>query len=126
MGKWDRDAKELVWRGPLAVAVPSSAMAAAAEVSYRFVRIHPFPDGNGRVSRLLMNLVLFLWGLPFPITLRGDGKERHRYKQALRRADRGKLDRYECLIARAVVGSFENLNVNLALAGELTIESHKP
>ena len=126
MQKWDMAARDLVWKGPLAVAVPSSAIGAAAEVSYHFVRIHPFPDGNGRVSRLLLNIVLFLWGLPFPIALRGDGKERHRYKQALRRADRGNLDRYECLIARAVVGSFENLNVNLALAGKPTIDSHIP
>ncbi|WP_449438351.1 Fic family protein [Pedobacter steynii] len=30
----------------------------ASLLHYRFVRIHPFDDGNGRVSRLLMNYVL--------------------------------------------------------------------
>ena len=30
----------------------------AAEAHRRFVYIHPFPDGNGRVARLLMNTVL--------------------------------------------------------------------
>lgn len=30
----------------------------AAEFSYRFVRIHPYVDGNGRLSRLIMNLIL--------------------------------------------------------------------
>lgn len=36
----------------------------AANVHVDFVRIHPFIDGNGRTSRLLMNLVLFKAGYP--------------------------------------------------------------
>ena len=30
----------------------------AATFHYRFVRIHPFDDGNGRMARLLMNMIL--------------------------------------------------------------------
>jgi Fic family protein len=30
----------------------------AAEFHRRFVYIHPFPDGNGRVARLMMNMLL--------------------------------------------------------------------
>jgi Fic family protein len=39
----------------------------AAKVHKEFVFIHPFIDGNGRVARLLMNLVLMQAG--YPITL---------------------------------------------------------
>ena len=34
----------------------------AATFHYRFVRIHPFDDGNGRMARLLMNMVLIKHG----------------------------------------------------------------
>ena len=30
----------------------------------KFARIHPFRDGNGRISRLLMNFILLKNGLP--------------------------------------------------------------
>ncbi len=34
----------------------------AAVFHYRFVRIHPFDDGNGRMARLLMNMILIKHG----------------------------------------------------------------
>ena len=34
----------------------------AATFHYRFVRIHPFDDGNGRMARLLMNMILIRHG----------------------------------------------------------------
>ena len=34
----------------------------AATFHYRFVRIHPFDDGNGRMGRLLMNMILIKHG----------------------------------------------------------------
>jgi fido (protein-threonine AMPylation protein) len=73
---------------------------AAATFSFRFVRIHPYSDGNGRVSRLLMNLILLPSDLP--IYLKADKKGRHRYSQALRRADRGNLKPLASLIALAL------------------------
>lgn len=47
----------------------------AAEVHLRFVFIHPFIDGNGRVARLLMNLALLRQGYTIaviPPVLRGE------------------------------------------------------
>ena len=45
-----------------------------------FVQIHPFIDGNGRVARLLMNLLLMRNGFPISIIARED---RYRYYEAL-------------------------------------------
>ncbi len=36
----------------------------AFEIHYRFVSIHPFADGNGRTTRLLMNYILAMFDLP--------------------------------------------------------------
>lgn len=39
----------------------------AADAHFKFVSIHPFIDGNGRTSRLLMNLILLIHGYPMAI-----------------------------------------------------------
>ncbi|GAB4457422.1 MAG: Fic family protein [Armatimonadaceae bacterium] len=39
----------------------------AAQTHYRFVAIHLFQDGNGRVARLLMNLMLLREGYPIAV-----------------------------------------------------------
>jgi Fic family protein len=79
----------------------------AAEASHRFVRIHPYHDGNGRVSRLLMNLVL--WGHHPPVYLKADAKGRHRYGQALHRGDRGNAEPLACLIAMSLIEVYEKM-----------------
>jgi Fic family protein len=60
----------------------------AAIFHHRFVAIHPFDDGNGRMSRLLMNLLLMQYGYP-PVVIKQ--QDRQAYYYALRQADAGDL-----------------------------------
>lgn len=65
----------------------------AARFHHRLVQIHPFPNGNGRHSRIMTDVILeqvldmkpVEWG---PITLNSDKEHRHAYIQALRSADK--------------------------------------
>jgi Fic family protein len=57
----------------------------AATFHYRFVRIHPFDDGNGRMARLLMNMILIKHGYTVAM-IRREGRDD--YIDHLERADR--------------------------------------
>ncbi len=51
-----------------------------------FEQIHPFPDGNGRVGRILMNFILVGHGYP-NIAIKGSEKDKKIYIEALEEAD---------------------------------------
>ena len=57
----------------------------AAEVHERIVTIHPFIDGNGRTSRLIMNLILLQSGYVIA-NIKGDYDSRMRYYNTLETA----------------------------------------
>ncbi len=44
----------------------------AALAHYKFVSVHPFGDGNGRISRLIMNYILFTHGYPLMLIKNND------------------------------------------------------
>ena len=54
----------------------------------QFVYIHPFSDGNGRVSRLLLNFILIKHAF-FPVIINND--EKHKYYSALRQTKEGDM-----------------------------------
>lgn len=61
----------------------------SALVHLKFVTIHPFGDGNGRISRLMMNHVLHKLGYPM---LDIDYRDRRSYYNALERSQRQQND----------------------------------
>ncbi len=71
----------------------------AAEMHYRFVCIHPFIDGNGRVSRLIMNMILMSNGFPPAIILKVD---RRKYYRVLNDANQGKEDSFINFIGKSI------------------------
>lgn len=71
----------------------------AALLHHGLVGIHPFSDGNGRVTRLLTNLYLLEHEFT-PIILRKE--ERRKYYSYLGKADTGDIGPFTNFIARAV------------------------
>ncbi|HOW60184.1 MAG: Fic family protein [Candidatus Moraniibacteriota bacterium] len=71
----------------------------ASILHHKLVYIHPFFDGNGRTSRLTMNIVLMQSGFPLVIVLKNDRK---RYYRSLSLADKGDYVPFVNFIARAV------------------------
>lgn len=82
-----------------------------------FERIHPFLDGNGRVGRLLLNLVLCRLGYPPAIIYKRD---RERYLKALHRADDGDHGPLGELIARSVTANLHRFVIP-AVAGPVRL-----
>ncbi len=58
----------------------------AARAHYKFEKIHPFGDGNGRVGRLLMNYIIWRRGYPMIII---EYQKRKSYYKALTKGEDG-------------------------------------
>ena len=69
-----------------------------------FVTIHPFIDGNGRVARLIMNLLLMRYGYPIAIIAKED---RFRYYDALETSQASDLTPFSVLLAECIEESLE-------------------
>ncbi len=72
----------------------------AARVHHGLLAIHPFADGNGRVSRLIMNMILMQKGYTPAIIRITDKAE---YLEALYRADRGDCDMLISIVEGEVI-----------------------
>lgn len=74
----------------------------ASEFHYKFIRIHPFDDGNGRTARLLMNFILMKFGYP-PVIIKTEDKGN--YFNVLQLADAGQFEQFVEYIAQNLVHS---------------------
>ncbi len=68
------------------------------------VYIHPFIDGNGRVARLVMNLMLMRYGYPIAIITKAD---RERYYDALETSQSADLSPFIALVIECVGESLD-------------------
>ncbi len=88
----------------------------AAYLHDELVRIHPFIDGNGRTSRLLMNLYLLRKGYTL-VNLKGSSEAKLAYYKALEASHTEKLpETFQTLVAQAEKASLERY---LQVLGEM-------
>ena len=76
----------------------------SALLHHKLVHIHPFFDGNGRTSRLAMNLLLMQASYPLVVIMKNDRKK---YYDVLSKADSGKYDPLVKFIAQNVERSLD-------------------
>jgi Fic family protein len=95
-------------------------MVRAALTHEMFLAIHPFPDGNGRTARLLLNLQLMRDGYPIALLL---ANWRLRYISALEQAHHGQYNALINVIGRAVEAG---LDMFLEACAAVPEELHRP
>ena len=76
----------------------------AALLHHKLIFIHPFFDGNGRTSRIIMNLLLMQYGFPLGIILKNDRKK---YYNVLSQADKINYKPLVQFIAQSVERSLD-------------------
>ena len=89
---------------------PTLSLAALlVQLHVRFIRIHPFDDGNGRGVRMLLNYVLLRLGL-LPLVIKS--RDRRRYLDVIALSDAGEFQAFEQFLLEGLEWS-----LNLGLVG---------
>ena len=83
---------------------PASIAPFLAQLHHRFILIHPFDDGNGRIARLLLNYTLIRLGYP-PFVIKD--RNRESYFSALQKADTGNIAALTVYLSETLVSWLE-------------------
>ena len=83
---------------------PASIASFLEQLHHRFILIHPFDDGNGRIVRLLLNYALIRLGYP-PFVIKD--KDKKTYFSALQKADAGNIDALAVYLGRTLISWLE-------------------
>ncbi len=80
----------------------AEVIALLAWFQHRLVWIHPFRDYNGRIARLLTNLLALNLGLPILIIKAETDRDRAVYVRAMKAADKNDYSKLEPIIANTL------------------------
>jgi Fic family protein len=94
----------LVWYNQKIAEAQFNPILLASEFHYKFIRIHPFDDGNGRTARILMNFILMQYNYP-PVIIKTEDKSN--YFGVLQLADAGNIEAFIEYMAENLVHSLE-------------------
>lgn len=90
----------------------------ACKNSSLFIKIHPFGDFNGRISRLMLNNFFIMNNLPFFIVLRSNSRDKKKYIESMKRYyDTRKIDKFLSLICKTFKKHIDEINDSLDMAG---------
>lgn len=86
-------------------------------LSEEIVKIHPFGDYNGRLSRIILSMFLHRAGYPFFLILRSDSRNKKDYINAMIKSYNGNSSDYIDLVCKSFINQIEVINSKLSTAG---------
>ena len=92
------------WYNENAISKDVNPVVLASIFHHKFVAIHPFDDGNGRMTRILTNFILMKFGYPVSV-IKNENKKN--YYATLSQADNGKILPFIELMAETINHSLD-------------------
>lgn len=92
----------------------------------KFIKIHPFGDCNGRLSRIILNLAFLYDDVPFYLVLRSNSRDKKKYIEAMQEFyQKKKISKFISVVSKAFIKQLEEINNNLELADREIIKPLK-
>ncbi len=78
--------------------------------------IHPFGDYNGRIARIMLNMILQLEIMPFYLILRSNARDKRKYMTAMKHYYQGRPTTYLALVCKVFIDEVSSINSRLKMA----------